>query len=189
MKLSAPVRALLALTLLPIASIILCSNSDVSGRYTISLFGELNATFLVGVTLGGGVSFDDDGNFAFQGYYSLPTSPDTLSVGLADAGISAQLQFTNYDTVDELNGIGSSVGFSGGLGTYIGADIVAPGSVSSIFNSSEKKDSKGGIKVYVGKGVGLDIHVAQSNTKTLYKTSLSDIFSLLKTFLRGNKHV
>ena len=89
---------------------------DVSGRATVSIFADLNATLLLGVGIGIGVSFDDHGNIAIQWYYSHPFDEDTVFVGLADVGASAQIQITECETVDDLNGVSSSSGFSIGSG-------------------------------------------------------------------------
>ena len=48
---------------------------DVSGRATVSIFADLNATLLLGVGIGIGVSFDDHGNICLL--YTSPSPRDS----------------------------------------------------------------------------------------------------------------
>ena len=157
---------------------------DVSGRATVSIFADLNATLLLGVGIGIGVSFDDHGNIAIQWYYSHPFDADTVSVGVADVGASAQIQITECETVDDLNGVSSSSGFSIGSGLYAGADVTSnKGTADTV---KDVKSVKEGFKVYVGYGVGLDVHEQQTRTNTIIKFSIKKLWhSIVELFASG----
>ena len=147
---------------------------DVSGEVTVSIFADLNATLLIGVGIGFGVSFDDHGNIAIQWYYSHPFDAETVSVGLFDVGASAQFQITECETVDELNGISSSSGFSVGGGLYAGADVTSnKGTADTV---RKPKSAKAGFKAYIGYGAGVDVHEQQTKTNTLVKFSVKKLW-------------
>ena len=154
---------------------------DISGKVTVSIFADLNTTLLIGVDIGFGVSFDDHGNIAIQWYYSHPFDAETVSVGLVDVGASAQLQITECETVDELNGISSSSGFSVGGGLYAGADVTSnKGTADTVKNP---KSAKSGFKAYIGYGAGVDVHEQQTRTNTLVKFSFKKLWhSIIELF-------
>ena len=155
--------------------------TDISGEATVSIFADLNADFLIGADIGLGLSFDDHGNVAIQWYYSHPFDEETRSIGLFDIGISAQFQITECETVDDLNGISSSSGFSVGSGLYAGVDITSnKGTVDTVRNP---ENVKGGFKAYVGYGAGVDVHEQQTRTSTLAKFSLKSIWRSIMDFL------
>ena len=154
--------------------------TDISGKATVSIFADLNATFLIGADIGFGLSFDTHGNVAIQWYYSHPLDDETSSIGLVDIGASAQLQITECETVDDLNGISSSSGFSAGSGLYAGMDVTSnKGTAETVKNP---KNTKGGFKAYVGYGAGVDVHEQQTRTRTLAKFSLKSLWHSIIDF-------
>ena len=156
------------------------NRSDINGKATISIFADLNATLLLGVDIGIGLSFDDSGNIAIQWFYSQPFDDETTSVGLADIGASLQLQFTECATVNELNGVSSSSGLSAGGVKYFGIDYVSNKRTTETIRNP--KDAKGGVKLYCGIGVGIDIHEQQTKTQTIKITSLKQLWEKVKLF-------
>ena len=161
------------------------NRSDINGKATISIFADLNATLLLGVDIGIGLSFDDSGNIAIQWFYSQPFDDETTSVGLADIGASLQLQFTECATVNELNGVSSS-GLSAGGVKYFGIDYVSNKRTTETIRNP--KDAKGGVKLYCGIGVGIDIHEQQTKTQTIKITSLKQLWEKVKLFfVRGSQ--
>lgn len=149
-------------------------NADISGEETVSIFVDLNATLLIGACIGFGVSFDDSGSIAIQWYYSHPFDAETASIGLVDIGISAQFQVTECETVDDLNGISSSSGFSVGSGLYAGIDVTSnKGSVDTV---KKTKGVKEGVKASIGYGIGVDVHEQQAKTSTVAKFSIKSLW-------------
>ena len=141
---------------------------DPQGLWTISFSVSANITVIVGLSVGIGVSFDDDGNIALQWSYSIPEE-QTGSVGLVDAGVAGSIHVNRADTVDDLEGVGSAVGTSIGAGWYGGIDVT---SNTYIADHDAEID---GVQLSAGYGVGLDVHVNQTKTVTLKKTTWSKI--------------
>ena len=159
---------------------------DINGKATVSIFVDLNATLFFGVDIGIGLSFDDSGNIAIQWFYSQPFDDETTSVGLADIGASLQLQYTECATVNELNGVSSSSGFSAGSVGYFGIDYVSNKRTTETVKNP--KDTKGGVKLYCGIGAGVDIHEQQTKTQTIKKTSFKHLWKKVKSFfVRGTQ--
>ena len=159
---------------------------DINGKATVSIFVDLNATLFFGVDIGIGLSFDDSGNIAIQWFYSQPFDDETTSVGLADIGASLQLQYTECATVNELNGVSSSSGFSAGSVGYFGIDYVSNKRTTETVKNP--KDTKGGVKLYCGIGAGVDIHEQQTKTQTIKKTSFKQLWKKVKSFfVRGTQ--
>ena len=155
-----------------------CANNpincvDPSGLWTVGLTIGANATFILGISVGIGVFIDDNGNFDIQWSYSLPW--DTPSVGVAAVGAGLNLQCTNADTVHDLYGVGSAVGASGGAPYYIGADVL------SLSKVGDSEATLNGVQVSAGVGVGLDIHVNQTNSQSLLFDSESTSKNSLTT--------
>ena len=73
------------------------------------------------------------------------------------------LQITNAKSVNDLLDIGTCIGASGGAGFYGGMDVI---SLSEPTDSSSDID---GIQINVGYGIGVDVHIAQTDTISLTK--------------------
>ena len=136
---------------------------DPDGAWTISVMVTGNANFGVGVGYSIGGAFDGNGNFDTQQSYCLLGKNDSFSIGGIDAGIGISIQITRAETVYDLYGLGTNVGFAVGESGYFGIDAVA---LDSIYNSmnSENEDFDG-VQFTVGVGIGVDTHVNQSYTE------------------------
>ena len=152
-----------------------CGNSsilkkDPAGKWTLSISIGANITAIVGLSAGIGLAFDGDGGIAVQWNYSEPTHSSTATGGLFDVGVALQAQWTNKKTVDDLNGIATYIGASGGVLGYAGVDLVSDSPVADLGG-----DACGG-QVSAGLGYGIDIHLAQTKTKTIVRTSWKKVF-------------
>lgn len=150
-----------------------CNNNpangiDITGYWTISISGSGNATGFIGASIGIGIVFDDDGNIAIQWNYSIPDG-ETNSIGFFDIGFGVAIQYNQADTVDDLEGISSAIGFSLGDYYYGGVDVIS--------NTDFISDDAGihGIQLTGGIGAGLDVHINQTKTSTIAKTTWKDI--------------
>ena len=106
-----------------------CNNAPVLGidpwgQWTISFSISANVTLGVGLLVGIGVSFDDDGNIAVQWNYSIPKN-QTGSMGIADVGVAGSIHVNRADTVDDLENVASALGASIGSGWYGGFDVTS----------------------------------------------------------------
>ncbi len=154
-----------------------CNNNpttyeDQTGEKTITIGAGANLTAILGFSVGIGISFDFSGNIAIQYSYSVPKSSQEMSIGLLDIGAAIQVQYTNAETVDDLNGISSYIGGSGGVLGYGGVDVISSAPVADMSGDGEID----GFQVSVGVGVGVDMHVSQTKTKTIYKTTWKKIW-------------
>ena len=152
-----------------------CSNnpvncSDPNGLWTVSFSLGLDFTFFFfGVSISIGITFDDEANVAIQGSYSAPNylnNDQTYSVGLFDAGAGVSLQLTDDDTIYDLEGPGTYVGFTAGDGFYGGVDMVYSG--VEVMDEKNADTLPNGIQVTIGYGVGIDTHFRQTQTHTLW---------------------
>lgn len=134
---------------------------DVNGKWAVGIFGSANLTLILGVSISAGIVFDDNGNIDFQWSYACPGVDNTVCVGVADAGIGGAIQVVNVDTVNDLYGVGSYMGASGGAGWYIGGDVI---SLSEVNNPNSEIE---GLQLTGGYGIGVDIHIMQTNTKPI----------------------
>ncbi len=87
-----------------------------------------------------------------------------------DAGIAVQAQWTSKETVDDLNGISTYLGASGGVLGYVGVDLVSDSPMADL-----EGEICGG-QVTAGLGCGIDIHAAQTKTSTLGQTTWNRIW-------------
>ena len=154
---------------------------DNLGAWTGSIFVDFNLTCIVGVSIGIGISFDDNGNAAVQWDYSYPNSLETLTVGVVDFGFSVQVMGTKFDTIYDLCGQSMSIGMAYGNGWYGSLDFVIVPDTIPI--------EVGGVKVGVGYGGGADVvHFSQTNTQNLYEiynfSKLQPLQNRLTEFIR-----
>ena len=147
---------------------------DPMGMWTITFSIGVDMTFFfIGISESFSISLDDDWNVVIQHAYSEPSylnDNQTFHIGLCDMGIALGLQTTNDDTVYDLEGNASYVGFSAGSGLFVGFDFVSSG------HNPMKEDSKDNItgwQACVGYGLGVDVHY-----KTTYTTTLFDFKTL-----------
>ena len=142
---------------------------DSAGMWTVSfsIGGDLTF-FFFGVSISIGIAFDDDANVAIQWSYSAPNylnDDQTYNVGLLDAGVGASLQLTDDDTIYDLEGPGSYIGFTAGNGPYGGVDMVYSG--VEIMDERASDTLPNGIQINFGYGIGVDAHLRQTQTQTL----------------------
>ena len=147
-----------------------CSNNpansiDSLGLWTISLSGTASAVLGLGISVSFGVAFDDNWNFDLQYSYIIPGVDDTAMVGIAGVGAGIALQYTKADTVYDLYGPATYVGASAGPGWYVGGDIV------SFSDASNPEMTTDGFQLVAGVGVGVDVHVAESYTRSVVHTN------------------
>ena len=141
---------------------------DLDGKWAISLKGAINATFLLGIGADIDLSIDDNGNVGIQWSYSVPFVNDTKAVGLFDAGIAAQVQVMNVDSIFDLEGKGSYIGGSGGYLGYFGFDLVTQEAIADMSD-----DEVEGIQGQIGVGIGMDIHMMEGYTNTICSTHVN----------------
>ena len=90
--------------------------------------------------------------------------------GLLSAGASSSIQWTEANTVDDLNGPGLSGGFSGGYLWYSwGGDFICAGDEMRVENPKVN-----GLESGSGVGAGLDAHMMTTKTITHWKANLFD---------------
>lgn len=82
-----------------------------------------------------------------------------------DAGASVGAQYTSDDTVFDLEGPSSYIGFSAGSGWFGGIDAVASG--MPIEESLQHDESLNGFMVSAGFGMGVDVHLKETHTETI----------------------
>ena len=143
-----------------------CSNDpvmgyDPTGKWTFTISFALSLVLPgAGYSFNIGFSVDSEDMCAIQYSYSVPNDENTrytaIGVGIG-AGVS--FQYTNFDSVNDLNGPAKYVG-------------------SSAVNAVLSEDNKlQGIKSSVGTSIGGDVHVNESYTGTVDKFK-----SLIKFF-------
>ena len=86
-------------------------------------------------------------------------------MGIMDAGMSLGIQITGDDTVFDLEGSSSYMGFSAGGGGFVGIDAVASG--ITMAESLHYDGSPNGIMISAGFGVGFDVHLKETYTETI----------------------
>ena len=125
------------------------------------------------------LSFDMHGNIALQASQArfIDERYNTRNIGIIDDGFAGQLQFTNADTVFDLNGNAEYVGFTAGAGPYGGIDAIA------LPNANGKYDSIDGFQLQAGLGVGVDAHVTRSYTETFGYLNVFDVIRGIKEAL------
>ena len=79
--------------------------------------------------------------------------------------MSLGIQITNDDTVFDLEGASSYIGFSAGGGSFLGIDAVASG--MTMAESLHYDGPPNGIMVSGGVGVGFDVHLKETHTETI----------------------
>ena len=160
-----------------------CGNNPVMGydpfgMWTISFsFGYDITFFYWGVSGTISLSFDDDGNVAIQNSYSEPyyeNDGKTMHLGLMDVGAAISFQWTNDDTIRDLNGNTTYLGGSVGI-------LSASGGIDLVYsNHNPIKDqlpgTPTGFQVSIGKGVGMDVHLKTTYTNTIYEFNIRDLF-------------
>ena len=143
------------------------NNVDPLGLWTISISGTLSGVFGLGISLSFGFAFDDQGNFDWQYSYAVPGVDNTVMVGGISAGAGIAIQYTKADTVYDLYGPATYVGASAGPGWYVGGDIV------SFSDASDPDMTTDGFQFVAGVGVGVDVHVTESYTRSVVQTNRS----------------
>ena len=139
---------------------------DPTGTTTYGFSLGANVTAFLGVSISIGIFWDDKGNCEWQWSYSVPGVDDTVTVGCLDAGVGLSFQCTNRDTIYDLYGSASYAGASGGPWWYIGGDVIS-------FSDASEDGNIDGFQLTGGIGLGLDVHVVESNTKPINSSSQS----------------
>ena len=149
-------------------------NCDPTGEWTITITPICITAIagLFGLSGSVGLSFDGEGNMALQTTYALPAylNEKTSIFGILSAGASSSIQWTEANTVDDLNGPGFSGGFSGGYLWYSwGGDFICAGDEMRAENPKVN-----GLESGSGVGAGLDAHMMTTETITHWKVNLFD---------------
>lgn len=137
----------------------------------------------------GGYSGDVDLSFDMYGNIALQTSQaeyigqkyNTRNIGIIDGGVAGQLQFTNAETVYDLNGNAEYIGFTAGAGPYGGVDVISLPDISGRYNNDID-----GFQLQVGFGAGVDTHVTRSYTETFGYLNVFDVIESIKEALGFN---
>ena len=133
--------------------------SDPYGLWTMGFNIGGNITFGVGASVSIGIFWDDDGNIDWQWSYAVAGVNNTNTIGAVDAGVGLAFQYTNRDTVYDLYGPATYVGASGGPSWYVGGDVI------TFADASDPEASIDGFQITGGIGIGVDVHVVESDTK------------------------
>ena len=130
------------------------NNIDPTGEWTFSF----NLGFFIG--LGGGYSFnigfsvDSEDMLAFQFTYSVPNDGETRNTVIGGTvGFSVSMQYTEYNSVAELNSRSKSAGVNTPIGSF---DII-----------KDRYNKDVGWAISVGPSVGMDFHVNETKTYTI----------------------
>ena len=151
-----------------------CSDPTGQWTFTLTFLSASITAFLFGAEVSIGISVDDDWNVGLQWSYALPPYIDeeTFIAGTPAAGASSPVQWTEVDTIQDLEGPGFNAGFSAGYLWYSwGGDFISTGDELVL-----KDGDINGLQTGSGVGVGMDIHVAVSKTETIWKVNLKDLF-------------
>ena len=160
-----------------------CNNNPINAydphgtwTFTLSLFID-GTFFFFGVSGSIGIVVDDKWNVAIQASYSAPTymDSDLYHVGLADIGIGGSAQFTDDDTLFDLEGPACYAGVSGGAGPSFGVDMVYSG--VEISNDEQSDEMPNGVSASVGYGIGIDAHFKQSRTHTIWQINIVELIN------------
>ena len=150
------------------------SSFDNTGRTTVTISMGASVAAFISLSFSFAVSVDLKGNLELQVSYSLPSRSETTSMGLLSVGYGPAIQITSLEDVAGLTGYSTYLGFSNP--SPIGIDLVIDAPVAS---------SKGkivGIQAAgpLSKGAGVDIHVSQTYTQTLLRSTWKDAFKWVK---------
>ena len=137
------------------------NNYDEDGLWTMGISLGGNITVFLGVSISIGIYWDGEGNFDWQWSYSVPGVDDTMTIGIIGAGVGLAFQQTDRETVYDLYGSATATGASGGALWYIGGDMI------SFADASDRSGTINGYQVAGGIGMGLDVHLAETNTKPI----------------------
>ena len=99
--------------------------------------------------------------------YAVPGVDNTVMAGGIGAGAGIAVQYTKADTVYDLYGPATYVGASAGPGWFVGGDIV------SFSDASDSEMTTDGFQFVTGVGIGVDVHVTESYTRSLFQTNKS----------------
>ena len=137
------------------------ANADPHGRWTVGVSFGGNITIGLGASISIGVFFDNQGNIDVQWSYAVTGVDNTNTIGAVDAGMGISLQYTDRENVYDLYGPATYAGASGGPWWYIGADVIS-------FSDASDLDSEfNGFQLTGGVGIGVDVHIVESNTKAV----------------------
>lgn len=148
-----------------------CSNNpvhgyDPTGKWTFSLSLAFSIVLPgAGYSVNIGISFDSEDMCAIQYSYSVPKDKKTRYTAIgAGVGGGVSFQYTNFDSVDDLNGPSK----------YGGIDTPVIG-VNGVHTKSNELV---GVEASLGPTIGADLHVNETYTKTLLKfRSFSKFFN------------
>ncbi len=150
--------------------------------------GTLTLKLAFGFNVFGGFSGDLDISVDRHGNIALQTSKaefideryNTRNIGILDFGIAGQLQYTNAETVYDLNGNAEYIGVTAGAGPYVGIDAI------SLPDSNGKYNDIDGVQLQVGGGVGVDVHITRGYTETIGSFNIIDVIGGIKRSLGFN---
>ena len=141
---------------------------------TFSIGVTADVTLFVGVQIGACLSIDRHGNVALQMSGANPGDWRGSSYfGGIDAGVSKTVQFTNAETVYDLERLGESIGGSGGFAGYFGVDAIN-------LNGDNKIDD---YAISTGVGVGADTHIVKSYTSTMFSINIIEKWNSIKSIV------
>ena len=143
------------------------NSSDSHGYFTISIGICVDGYAFVGASVGIAIAFDSAGNIEVQESYSVPTERETTSIGLLHVGVAGFFQITNKSDVSELTNVSTYLGLSDP--SPVGVDLVLDAPVA------DPGGDLVGIQFSQGKGAGVDVHVAQTYTKTRIRFVWRDV--------------
>ena len=159
-----------------------CNNNpvnaiDIQGAATVTLStGRSYILAFLGVSETISLSFDGHGNIAIQNthaYTDFSGESGTAIMGLFSAGATTSITITSLDSVDDLNGISTSIGFSSGT---FALDIISNG-----YRAVDNDTKLNGIQIGYGAGIGIDVHTVQAHTTTIYRSTFSALFKKKKS--------
>ena len=154
---------------------------DFNGYITISFGFGFGGNAFLGTSDGITIALDDDGNIEVQRSYSSPKERETTSIGLFNVGFNyLTLQITNKPDVADLQNVSTYLGFSSP--SPLGIDIVLDAPIADLNGELI------GIQISAGWGIGLDVHAAQTNTKTLFHFTWKDVAEWLGQFFDSSSH-
>ena len=154
-----------------------CGNNPVNsydfrGYLTVSFGIGIGGTAFIGVSEAIGIAFDDAGNIEIQRSYSSPKEKETTTIGLFNIGEFGFIQITNKSDVSELTAVSTYLGFSDPA--PIGFDVIVDAPVA------DPDGEMIGVQLSMGKGLGVDVHVSQAFTETLYRFTWKDVFNCVR---------
>ena len=149
-----------------------CANNpvmgyDPTGRWTLSSGVNFSVFLFAGCSYSVFWSLDSQGNIALQ-VSQADINKKGVVIGVAAIGLNYFASKTNYDTVNQLEGVSASVGGGGKNG--LGAELLLENVNGNLFNNPV------GASVSAGIGAGIDIHVTASETKTLFQVNIFETF-------------